>query len=382
VPSELFGDRRGRRYFDAPAAGAVGSAAKTEDAIEAGLEFLARRQSVDGRWSLHEYPGRPRNEAASARAIHSDTAATGLALLSFLGAAYDHYGDEYQHVVGQGIKWLVSVQQADGGLYVSHDRRSDNSAIVYSHAIATIALCEAYGMTGDSSLREPAQKAIDFLVRTQHPDHGGWRYGVKPGQIGYSSDTSVTGWVVMALKSGELAKLEVPKRSYAGVSKWLDFAQAEENDGSRYKYNPNAALDPSLQRDLARTVTPAMTGVGLLSRLYTGWDRKHPSMVAGAKYLSSHPPDIGANQLRDTYYWYYATQVMFHMGGDYWKSWNERLHPLLVDTQLRQGPLAGSWDPQHDVWGAAAGRVYVTAMNLLSLEVYYRHLPLYEDTAR
>ena len=381
LPSESFGDRRGRRYLDAPAGGPVGSVAKTEDAIEAGLEFLARRQSADGRWSLHEYPGRPRTEAAGGRAIHSDTAATGLALLAFLGAAYDHYGDEYQHVVGRGVKWLLSVQQPDGNLYVSHDRRSDGSALIYSHAIATIALCEAYGMTGDSSLRAPAQKAIDFLVRAQHPDHGGWRYAVKPGDRGYSSDTSVTGWVVMALKSGELAKLQVPKRSYQGVSKWLDIAQADA-DSSRYKYNPNAALDPSLQRDLARTVTPAMTSVGLLSRLYTGWDREHRSMVAGAKYLAGHPPDIGANQLRDTYYWYYATQVMFHMGGDFWRAWNERLHPLLVDTQLRQGPFAGSWDPQHDVWGAAAGRIYVTAMNLLSLEVYYRHLPLFEDTAR
>jgi len=382
LPSELFGDRKGRRYLDAPATGPPGSVAKTEDAIEAGLEFLARRQSTDGRWSLHEFPGRPQGEAPTARAIHSDTAATGLALLAFLGAAYDHYGDRYQHAVNQGVKWLVSQQQSDGNLYVSHDRRSDQSAVIYSHAIATIALCEAYGMTGDSSLREPAQKAIDFLVRTQHPDHGGWRYAVKSGVQGYSSDTSVTGWAVMALKSGELAKLKVSKRAYQGVAKWLDYAQGGEADGSRYKYNPNAALDPSLQRNLAHSVTPTMTSVGLLSRLYIGWNREHKSMVAGAKYLTAYPPDISANQLRDTYYWYYATQVLFHMGGDFWRKWNQRLHPLLIDTQLRQGPLAGSWDPQHDVWGAAAGRIYVTTMNLLSLEVYYRHLPLYEDTAR
>jgi hypothetical protein len=382
LPSELFGDRKGRRYFDAPAAGPPGWSAKTEDAIEAGLEFLARRQSADGRWSLHEYPGRPQGEAPTQRAIHSDTAGTGLALLAFLGAAYDHYGDRHQHSVARGVKWLVAHQAPDGNLYVSHDRRSDESAVIYSHAIATIALCEAYGMTGDAALREPAQKALDFLVSTQHPEHGGWRYGTRPGAQGYSSDTSVTGWAVMALKSGELAKLKVPKSAYQGVSKWLDFAQDSETSGSRYKYNPNAALDPSLQRNLARAVTPAMTSVGLLSRLYTGWNREHKSMVAGAKYLAAFPPDISGNQLRDTYYWYYATQVMFHMGGDFWQKWNQRLHPLLTDTQLRQGPLAGSWDPQHDVWGGAAGRIYVTTMNLLSLEVYYRHLPLYEDTAR
>jgi hypothetical protein len=76
---------------------------------------------------------------------------------------------------------------------------------------------------------------------------------------------------------------------------------------------------------------------------------------------------------------------MFHMGGDYWRQWNGRLHPLLLETQETEGRLAGSWDPLRplpDRWGAQAGRLYVTTMNLLSLEVYYRHLPLYEDTAR
>jgi hypothetical protein len=71
---------------------------------------------------------------------------------------------------------------------------------------------------------------------------------------------------------------------------------------------------------------------------------------------------------------------MYHMGGEYWKAWNERLHPLLVDSQSNSGALSGSWNPLTPVpdrWGAQGGRLYVTAMNLLSLEVYYRHLPVY-----
>jgi hypothetical protein len=76
---------------------------------------------------------------------------------------------------------------------------------------------------------------------------------------------------------------------------------------------------------------------------------------------------------------------MFHMGGEHWQTWNSRLHPLLVQSQLPSGPLAGSWDPKGavpDRWGPHGGRLYVTTLNLLSLEVFYRHLPLYEDTAR
>jgi hypothetical protein len=76
---------------------------------------------------------------------------------------------------------------------------------------------------------------------------------------------------------------------------------------------------------------------------------------------------------------------MFHMGGEHWQAWNDSLHPLLVDTQTPVGPLAGSWNPNRpvpDKWGRYGGRLYITTLNLLSLEVYYRHLPLYEMTAQ
>ncbi len=130
-----------------------------------------------------------------------------------------------------------------------------------------------------------------------------------------------------------------------------------------------------------------MTAVGLLMRLYTGLNRDDVHMVEGAEYLLGRLPATGTTRApeRDTYYWYYATQVMFHMRGKYWREWNGRLHPLLVDTQIQDGPLAGSWDPRQPVadrWGPQAGRIYVTTLDLLSLEVYYRHLPLYESTAK
>jgi hypothetical protein len=76
---------------------------------------------------------------------------------------------------------------------------------------------------------------------------------------------------------------------------------------------------------------------------------------------------------------------MFHMRGDYWREWNGKLYPLLINSQVQQGPSAGSWHPGGNIpdrWGPQGGRIYVTTMNLLSLEVYYRHLPIYEETAK
>lgn len=351
-------------------AGPVGP--ETEEAIERGLKYLAAHQRPEGHWSLQGH-GEP-------VLLQSDTAATGLALLSFQGAGYTHKQHQYAEVVSAGLQALLSMQQRDGNLYRSENPISDQNAALYSHGIAALALCEAFGMTGDESLRPAAQASIDYIVRTQHRQRGGWRY-----QPQVSSDTSVSGWMMMALKSGELAGLNVPESTYDGIDRWLEYAQAAPNRGDRYRYNPFAADTPAQRH--GRDPTPSMTAVAMLMRMYSGWRRENTEMQRAADYLAAHPPAIGDSRRpqRDTYYWYYATQVMFHMGGEHWQNWNEQLKPILIDDQIKSGPLEGSWDPKGDVpdrWSVHAGRLYLTTMNLLSLEVYYRHLPIYEDTAR
>lgn len=371
--------RRARRYRDAEIAGAGQPSPKTEEAVESGLEFLTRSQSPDGSWSLHDYRGKPPAEQCR---IHSDTAATGLALLTYLGAGYDHYGEKYENVIRGGLEWLINQQAESGDLYLAQDSYSNQSARLYSHAIAAIALCEAYGMTGDERLKEPAQRAIDFIVRSQHRELGGWRYSPIPNTDNYDSDTSVSGWMVMALRSAELAKLNVPRESFQRVEGWLDRATARGSRGAKYVYWPKGPKPKDHEE------SPQMTSIGLLMRMYLGWDRTKPEMVRGADYLAQSLPKAVENatgEWQGAYYWYYATQVMFHMRGEHWQKWNERLHPLLTQSQRSEGPLAGSWDPDgpaSDMWAQFGGRIYVTTLNLLSLEVYYRHLPIYEDTAR
>jgi hypothetical protein len=367
IPRKAFQNRLNRKG-KAPAGGDGQPSPKTEQAIELGLVFLSRQQLSDGSWSLnYQGDGRPypENELAS---IRSDSAATGLGLLSFLGAGYHHRDDKYADVVGDALNFLVEHQQANGDLYITQDRVSNQSAWLYSHAIATIALCEAYGMTQDPKLQDPAQRAINFIADSQHKVRGGWRYAPR-----VSSDTSVTGWMMMALKSGELANLDIDENCFEGIENWLDRSQATNNQPHLYRYNPWAP-DNVKQRH-GREVTDTMTTVGLLMRLYTGWRRDRDEMATGARYLLDRLPEIGSqtNPKRDTYYWYYATQVMFHMGGEYWAAWNARLHPILTKSQIQNGLMAGSWH---------GGRLYVTALNLLSLEVYYRHLPIYDDTAK
>jgi len=350
--------------------GLVGPA--TEEAIERGLAFLASRQTPEGHWSLQ---GHGENVI-----LQSDTAATGLCLLSFQGAGYTHQQHQYARVVSRGLEALVSMQQKNGSLYRSENPISDQNVAFYSHGIATLALCEAYGMSRDESLREPAQRAIDYIAESQHKQRGGWRY-----QPQVSSDTSVSGWMMMAIKSGELAGLSVPKATYDGIDRWLETAKASRGRSDRYSYNPFAPDTPAQRH--GREITPTMTAVGMLMRMYSGWRRDNADMKSAADYLATFPPSLGdaTSPQRDTYYWYYATQVMFHMGGEHWEKWNQRLNPILVDEQIKVGPQSGSWDPVKPVpdrWSAHAGRLYLTTLNLLSLEVYYRHLPIYEETAK
>ena len=377
-PTEFYQQRDPRlRPEKARAAGGGG----TEKAVEAGLEFFARIQFPDGRWSLHKLPPEVKVDDPALGSIESDTAATGLALLTFLGAGYTHLDDKHRDTVRRGIEWLVRNQKSDGDLFTGGSRY----ARFYSHGIATIALCEAYGMTQDPELRDPARKAVEFIVRTQHPEYGGWRYDLEPGKpYSAESDTSVTGWQLLALKSAQMAGLEVPAETFQKMEHWLRLAASKQP--GRYIYNPHA--DPN-NRAQAAGLRPslAMTAEAMLMRIYLGAKRDDRNLIAGADWLKANLPTFGREDFlqRDCYYWYYATQAMFQMQGEYWTAWNDQMRRVLEPTQVQQGPLAGSWHPLRPVadrWGQHGGRLYVTALHLLMLEVYYRHLPLFQELAK
>ncbi|MEM9410402.1 MAG: prenyltransferase/squalene oxidase repeat-containing protein, partial [Planctomycetota bacterium] len=353
------------------------SGPQTEAAIELGLEFLVNCQLADGSWTLRQFDT---ENPLYQNVMNSDTAATGLALLAFQGAGYNHKEFKYANQVKNGIDWLVEHQDSNGGLYVESDQKSNDACRMYSHAIAALALAEAYGMTQDPELQRPAQKALDYISNTQDTRKGGWRYFADPSRR--SSDTSVTGWMMMALKSGQLAGLQAPGHTLQKIDTWLGVALVP-NSAGQFRYNPYAVDSDGKLRTHGRKASTPMTSVGLLMRVYTGWGPKDPRFLQGAQTLLNQLPSETNSRSRDTYYWYYATQVMKHAGGDYWERWRERLHPLLIGTQQTSGPMRGSWDPFNPVpdrWGPQGGRIYVTTMNLLSLEVKYRLLPLYENT--
>lgn len=336
-----------------------GGTIHSEAAVANGLRWLSRHQASDGSWSLNrfQHDGECNGRCGATGGANSDTAATGLGLLPFLGAGQTPERGIYSDHVKRGLAWLVNAQKSNG------DLRS-GSGNMYAHGIASIALCEAYMLTKDESLRGPAQKAVDFIVKAQDKSDrrrgGGWRYS--PGEQG---DLSVVGWQLMALQSARHAGLKVPEEVFDRADKFLDSVQGGKH-GGLYSYVSGRAPED------------AMIAEGLLCREYLGWPADHPGLTEGSKHLLKHLPKAESPNI---YYWYYATQTMHHLGGEGWETWNTAARDTLIALQSDEGHEAGSWDPVggaiggHDV--QSGGRLYMTSLAICTLEVYYRHLPIY-----
>ena len=121
-----------------------------------------------------------------------------------------------------------------------------------------------------------------------------------------------------------------------------------------------------------------MTAEGLVSRQLLGWPRDFPALIKGVGQVSAHLQEGGD---RNIYYWYYATQLLHNMRGEQWDRWNPKIREGLIGLQVKDDTCAkGSWDPFSpvpDIWAERAGRLYLTSLSILTLEVYYRYLPLY-----
>jgi hypothetical protein len=322
-----------------------GGTKESEATVVDGLKWLAKVQSPDGRWMLD---GNFKNKGQA-----NDIAGTAFGLLPFLGAGHTHKA-------GKDNPWDKPIERAIFFLLRKQDKKNGNfGGGMYAHCLATIALSEAYGLTQDPMLRRPTQMAVNYIVTAQH-EAGGWRYG--PNQAG---DTSVTGWAVMAIKSAKMGGLDVPEITFRKAIRYMESVCDPNNEGYGYT-GPGS--------------TPTLSAVGLLCRQYLqSWGPNNGRLIKGVKnnIKTMMPPPSGpANNM---YYYYYATQVMHHFGGEDWKAWNEKMRDCLIRSRdtSNNPTLRGSWDPSGDAHGAVGGRLMYTSLCLLTLEVYYRHLPLY-----
>ena len=328
----------------------LGGTAQTEEAVEQALIWLSRAQSDDGRWDIDAF--KTVEECGGAGDLaNEDVGLTGLVLLAYLGAGYTHLDGAYQETVRKGFDWLLSCAKEDGDVR--------GAGQMYGQAMATTALCELYSLTGDERLLEPTRRAVKFIVDSQVPESG-WRFTSQN-----DSDTSVTGWQILALKSAQIAGFEVPSQTFKWMELWLDKVR-QGADGGLYSYKPG------------HVATPVMTAEGAFCQLFMGETSTRAQAESVAFIMQNLPAWDPAGRSVHIYYWYYATLTMYLSGAHEFAAWNSALTTALLQGRRKSGPAAGSWDPVCRL-GTHGGRVYSTAVGALCLEVYYRFLPLYKQ---
>jgi len=405
--SGMFGSRSGGGRKRA--IGKFGGSKGSESAVDAALRWFKKHQSPNGMWdAINFYKNCTEDPKCEPGAedhggpANYDVAMTGYALLCFLGAGYDHVTpNKYKSVVKRGLDFLLSVQKPDGYLGERN----------YENAVGTMALAEAYALTNDPALKDPAQKGVNQIIAHQNkegaPPAAGGAAPAAPtaDQVGYGSgfgwdyvgpdtrnDSSVSGWNVMALKSSLGAQLNIAG-GMEGAKRWLetvwkatnpDWAKLDPYTGeSRFPYT---YMTDSAAVDIAAAPGPMAPGpngkdlscVGGVCAVFLGHHAGDPMLETLSNYIMNHyvptawPPNV--------YYMYYNTLTIFQVGGDKWKKWNGTVRDLLVNNQRKgNGCFDGSWDWNANSFiGGGAGRVLTTAYTTLCLEVYYRYAKLGE----
>jgi hypothetical protein len=403
-----------------------GGTRESETAVERSLRWMVANQSADGHWDAEDFgAGQVRmdeNEVdRNFAGREADTGLTALVTLSFLGAGYTHENGQYALEIDRALDWLIRQQGDDGNLCGN----AEHYARMYCHAMATYALAEAYGMqdqtllgpilppevfsvpadfmelaaattaatatsqsgilliaatsarrnmeadqrawslrrVDDLRLRGALARAVAFTIGQQDPKSGGWRY-----KFLQEGDVSMFGWQMMSLKSAEIAGVSIPGKVRERMDGFLNSVR-QGNSGGLFGYRRNLVKNG---KD-TEPVTPTMTAEALFCQQMLGYPQDSESSRESIAYLMRNTPRLSdANY----YYWYYGTLAMYQNGGRPWQDWNSVVRDLLISQQIQNGPMSGSWDPS-DKWGRYGGRLYSTALATLTLEVYYRFLPLY-----
>lgn len=322
---------------------------EAENAVMAALRWLKANQRADGSW----------------KCARADEAGTALAIMAFLGHGETPDSPEFGPTVHKALQYLVRQVDANGEV----SPKIDQFARGYTQGLVSLAFSEAYAMTGSPALRDPLERVVRTILRWQSSpksdprDLGGWRY---TGNY-LTSDLSVSGWMIMALKSAKNSGIDVPQKAF--------------DDAARYVWNTYKTKDS--QAGFGYSITwdgpaPSTTGIGVLCMQFLG-QGKDQRVKAALDYLSKERVDwMKTKGGWVLYTWYYITQAMFQGGGTYWAYWNQQIRDTLVKNQLDDGRWPPPPQSEKESTELVASPVYLTALGALTLEVYYRYLPIYQ----
>ena len=294
--------------------GPAGLTPEAERSIARGLEHLASRQREDGSFGSHHR-----------------TAVTSLAVMAFLANGYLPEREPRGRTIAAGIDFLVNVGRAGGG-YMGES--------MYEHALATLALAEAWGMSSRSdAIRDILKRAVDIILRAQNP-RGGWRYHPRP----HDADVSSTVMQIVALNSAREAGIVVPDATMARAVSYVLSCRDAASGGFGYQ----GPRDPGFAR----------TAAGVTS-LFLAGDQRSEAVLKGLDYLRK----TAGGRDSDWFFYgqYYAAQAMYQAGEEAFAAWYPRARDRLISLQRKDG----SWSEE-----------YCTPMAILTLSIPTRFLPI------
>ena len=315
--------------------------AKVDDSLVRAIDYLARHQEASGAWRTESFG--------------ESTAATSLAVMSFMACGHVPGEGPYGEQLLRGIRWVIDHQE-DNGMIVH--RRSHGP--MYSHGISTLMLAEAVGMMPESEsaeVRRALERAILLILESQTVNKdrrhaGGWRYQVDSRD----SDLSVTGWQVMALRAAKDVGCDVPAEAIDAAVEYVKLCSVRDMRG--FGYQPNSGQ------------TPTMTGTGITCLEVCGTHQTEEA-IGAADWLLEH--QIRPNDNYFYYGVYYSGVGMFKLGDDY----ADRHQKHLVDVLIPIQEPDGRWSPSGGS-ERGAGTIYCTSMCVLALAIDYRYLPIYQ----
>lgn len=297
----------------------------TVAAMDAGIGWLIRHQDENGGWSASQFQRHdPKTDLCTGTGKpDQDLPVTAWSTLALVARGNTVRAGVHREALQKALRWLETQTQADGFIGAPEAGNA-----VVAHALS----CFAMAAVKASSHQPPPQKSLDRLETLRLPS-GTWP--ARPGET--KGEAMATYWAGSVCKAVGGGRMDL------------------EPTLSAMQRGEVAALSPALEATLLKYAQRGPQDNARRLELVESLGKQVPRWRDG--------PDATGMDFLD---WYSGTFAMSSAGDAAWFEWCQTLREVLVVHQRTDGAHAGSWDPI-DRNGKEGGRIYATAVNVLSL---------------
>lgn len=309
-----------------------------DESVQKGLAWLSKNQSSRGQWNTQVYPAALAALAGTALIASGSTTTQG----------------PYARQIARCSDYLISKSRQNG---LIGDPQTD-PRYTYGHGFSMLFLSQVLGEEGLVDRREELvqvlTKAVEFSGSAQTPA-GGWGYvSAREGSNFDEGSTTIT--QVQGLRGCRNAGIPVPAEIIEKAKEYIYICK-----------NPDGGISYSSRQ--TGSSRPAITAAALAALYNAGdYDSQHvPEMWAYAKE-NLHEINDSTRAFGHWHYTYlYYSQVAYRQGDELWKPFRDKLYDRIVADQHPDGYWDGQIHP-----------VYVTACNLIMLQIDRGYLPIYQ----